>query len=410
MKKNIIILGCMDSKGQEYGFIKKHIEKTGLGTTVIDVGVIGEPLIKPDIINHEVARAAGQDLSALLSSNPTRENISPIMAEGAKKIVLDLIYKKKAHGLISCGGTQGTTLATYVMRSLPVGFPKVMVSTMAAGNTKDLVGIKDIVMIPAVADIMGLNKITKIILSEASGAISGMVKMEEEIIEGGTRQVIAITTVGITTPSAMKAKEIFIKNGFDTIVFHAVGSGGNAMENLIREGHIDGVFDLATIEVVQQMLGGYLAAAPDRMTAAVQTGTPVVFAPGAISCNTFGPVESIPEKFKGRPYAVHSAMFTNVRTNSQELVALAKEQAKRVNPAKGPVAWFIPMKGFCQYSVPGGPICDPEADKAYMETLKKELRPDIPVFVRETDINDPAFAVEMAEYLLSIMKKKGTND
>ena len=260
MKKNIIILGCMDSKGQEYGFIKKHIEKTGLGTVVIDVGVIGEPLIKPDITKYEVAEAAGHDMSKLLSSNPTREKISPIMAEGARKIVLDLISRKKAHGLISCGGTQGTTLATYVMRALPVGFPKVMVSTMAAGNTKDLVGIKDIVMIPAVADIMGLNKITKIILSEASGAISGMVKAEEETVEGGGRKVIAITTVGITTPSAMKAKEIFMKNGYDTIVFHAVGSGGNAMESLIREGHIDGVFDLATIEVVQQMLGGYLAA------------------------------------------------------------------------------------------------------------------------------------------------------
>jgi len=410
MKKNVIILGCMDSKGEEYGFIKKHIEKTGLSTTVIDVGVIGKPLIKPDIPNNEVAKAAGEDFSVLLKSGPTREKMSPVMAEGAKNIVLDLIKKGKAHGLISCGGTQGTTLATYVMRALPVGFPKVMVSTMAAGNIKDLVGIKDIIMIPAVADIMGLNKITKIILGEASGAISGMVKMKTEKVESGDKRVIAITTVGITTPSAMKAKEIFIKNGYDTIVFHAVGSGGNAMESLIREGHIDGVFDLATIEVVQQMLGGYLAAAPDRMTAAIDMKIPVVFAPGAISCNTFGPVESIPEKFRGRQYAVHSSMFTNVRTNREELIALAKEQAKRVNPAKGPVAWFVPMKGFCQYSVKGGPIYNPEADKVYLETLKKQLRPDIPVFVRETDINDPAFAVEMAEYLLKIMKKKGKNE
>jgi len=406
MKKTIIILGCMDTKGEEYGFIKKHVEKENLNTIVIDVGVIGEPVIKPDITNIDVAKAAGVDLVTLKKDNPTREKIAPIMAEGAKIIVKDLIDKKKVHGIISCGGTQGTTLATFVMRALPIGFPKVMVSTMAAGNTANLVGIKDIVMIPSVADIMGLNKITRTILAEASGAISGMVKMEAEKDEKQEKPVIAITTVGITTPGAMKAKEIFIKNGFDTIVFHAVGSGGNAMENLIREGFIDGLFDLATIEVVQQMLGGYLAASPDRMTAAVDMQIPVVIAPGAISCNTFGPVESIPEKFRGRQIAIHSPMFTNVRTNKEELIALAKEQAKRVNSSKGPIEWFIPMKGFCQYSVEGGPLYNPEADEAYFETLKKELRKDIPIHVRQLDINNPEFVTEMAQHLVSMMKQK----
>lgn len=406
MRKAVIILGCLDSKGEEYGFIKKQIEKEGIDTLLIDVGVIGEPQIRPDITNIEVARAAGADLIELKRDKPTREKISPLMAEGAKRIVLDLVNKGKVHGIISCGGTQGTTLATYVMRSLPIGFPKVMVSTMAAGNTKDLVGIKDIVMIPAVADIMGLNKITRIILREAASAISGMVKMEVEKPQGIEKQIIAITTVGITTPAAMMAKDFFIEKGYDTVVFHAVGSGGNAMENLIREGHIDGVFDLATIEVVQQMLGGYLAAAPDRMTAAIDKQIPVVFAPGAVSCNTYGPPETIPEKFKGRPIAIHSPMFTNVRTSKEELIALAKEQAKRVNSARGPVAWFVPIKGFCQYSVEGGPLYDPEADKAYLQTLKEELRSDIPIFVRKTDINDPAFALEMAEYLLKMMKGK----
>ncbi len=413
MKKTVIILGCLDSKGEEYGYIKRHINKAGLDTIVIDVGVIGEPLIKPDITNVEVAKAAGADLNKLKSDNPTREKIAPIMAEGAKKIILDLVSNgfsvdgsiKKVHGIISCGGTQGTTLATYVMRALPIGFPKVMVSTMAAGNTKDLIGIKDIVMVPSVADIMGLNKISRIILSEAAGAIVGMVKTEAEKPKEKEKKIIAITTVGITTPAAMKAKEIFIKNGYDTIVFHAVGSGGNAMENLIREGHIDGVFDLATIEVVQQMLGGYLAAAPDRMTAAIDMQVPVVFAPGAVTCNTFGPPETIPERFKGRQIAIHSPMFTNVRTTKEELIALAKEQAKRVNSAKGSLAWFIPIKGFCQYSVEGGPLYNPEADIAYLDTIKKELRQDIPVFIRETHINDPNFAIEMAEYLLKMMRE-----
>lgn len=406
MNKTVIILGCMDSKGEEYGYIKRHIEKTGLKTILIDVGVIGEPVIKPDISNIEVALSAGEDLVSLKNNNPTREKISPIMAQGAKNIVIKLIDEGKAQGIISCGGTQGTTLATFVMRSLPIGFPKVMVSTMAAGNTANLVGIKDIVMIPSVADIMGLNRISRIILAEAAGAISGMVGMEAEKAEGQGKKIIAITTVGITTPGAMKAKEVFIKNGFDTIVFHAVGSGGNAMENLIREGHIDGLFDLATIEVIQQMLGGYLAASPDRMTAATELGIPQVIAPGAVTCNTYGPPETIPEKFKGRQIAIHSAMFTNVRTNAEELQELAVEQAKRVNPAKGPIEWFIPMKGFCSYSVEGGPLYSPDADKIYVDMLKKSLRKDISVFIRDTDINDPEFATEMAEHLIKMMQSK----
>ena len=404
MDRTVAILGSMDTKGEEYGFIKKHIDKTGLKTLLIDIGVMGEPAVVPDFTNVQVAKAAGKDLEELKNDNPTREKIAPIMAEGAKNIVLGLISKNKLHGIISCGGTQGTTTATAVMRALPVGFPKVMVSTMASGNVSNFVGIKDIVMIPSVADIMGLNRISRIILGRAAGAVSGMVKIDIEKHEED-KKLIAITTVGITTPGAMKAKEIFEKNGFDTIVFHAVGTGGNAMENLMKEGHIDGVFDLATIEVVQQMLGGYLAASTDRMTVATGLGIPQVISPGAISCNTYGPPETIPEKFRGRKTVRHSSLFTNVRTNSKELVALAKEQAKRINPAKGPVEWFIPAKGFCSYSVQGGPLYDPEADRAYIDMLMNELRDDIPVHLRETDINDPEFVTEAAEHLIALLEK-----
>ncbi|MBM3705087.1 MAG: UPF0261 family protein [Actinobacteria bacterium] len=404
MKRNVVVLGSMDTKGEEYGFIKRHIEKAGLATTMVDVGVMGDPVTKPDISNTEVAEAAGYDLAELKTDNPTREKIAPIMAEGAKRIILKLISEDRVHGIISCGGTQGTTTATYVMRALPVGFPKVMVSTMAAGNTSNFVGIKDIVMMPSVADIMGLNRISRIILGKAAGAVAGMVKMDIEEKESD-KGLVAITTVGITTPGAMKAKEVLQKNGYETIVFHAVGSGGNAMENLVKEGHIDGVLDLATIEVVQQMLGGYLAASPERMTVATNLGIPQVICPGAISCNTYGPPETIPEKFRGRKLVRHSALFTNVRTNKKELIDLAREQAKRVNPAKGPVEWFIPMKGFCSYSQEGGPLYEPEADEAYVDTLTKELRKDIAVYKRQSDINDPAFASEAAEHLIAMLKK-----
>jgi uncharacterized protein (UPF0261 family) len=405
MIKTIAIIGSMDTKGEEYEFIKKHIEKTGLKVILIDTGVMGEPLTKPDISNKETAAAAGEDIDMLKKNNPTRDKIAPIMAEGAKNIVLKMLEENKIHGIISCGGTQGTTLATYVMRALPVGFPKVMVSTMAAGNIANFVGIKDIVMMPSVADIMGLNKITRAILSEAAGAVSGMVKMETEQ-KTKDKQLIAITTVGITTAGAMKAKEIFEKRGFDTIVFHAVGSGGNAMENLMKEGYIDAVFDLATIEVVQQMLDGYLAASPERMTVATNLGIPQVIAPGAVSCNTFGSPETIPERFRNRQLVRHSSLFTNVRTNTQELKELAIEQAKRVNPAKGPIEWYIPLKGFCSYSVEGGPLYNPEADKAYIETLKANLRKDIPIHLIEADINDSKFISRMAEGLIAMIKNQ----
>jgi uncharacterized protein (UPF0261 family) len=367
------------------------------------------PLFEPDFTRHDVARAAGEDFETLYDEGPTRERISPVLALGSAEIVKNLIGEDRAHGVISCGGTQGSTLAALVMKELPVGFPKLLVSTMASGNTSNLVGIKDITMMFSVADIMGLNRVSRKILGRAAGAIAGMarINVEKSVQE---RPLIAITTVGITTPGAMKAKAVFDSAGFDTIVFHAVGTGGRAMESLMKEGQINGVLDLATIEVIQQMLGGYLAATPERMTVATSLGIPQVICPGAVTCNTFGPPETIPERFRGRKLVRHSALYTNVRTKSEELRALAVEQARRVNPAEGPVEWFIPMRGFCSYSVEGGPLYDPEADKVYVDTLKKELRDDIPVHIRPLDINEPAFAVEAAEHLIDLVRNSGEKE
>jgi uncharacterized protein (UPF0261 family) len=405
MKKTIVILGCLDTKGEEYDFIRRHIHNAGCDTLTMDVGVIQPPLFTPDIDRHEVARAAGEDFDELFAKGPTRERISPVMARGAAHIVKEKIGSGKVHGIISCGGTQGSTLAALVMQELPVGFPKLLVSTMASGNTSNLVGIKDITMMFSVADIMGLNRVSRKILGRAAGAIAGMASMEIESAEV-EQPLIAITTVGITTPGAMKAKEVLGNAGFDTIVFHAVGTGGRAMESLMKEGQINGVLDLATIEVIQEMLGGYLAATPERMTVATGLSIPQVICPGAITCNTYGPPETIPEKFRGRQLVRHSALYTNVRTNAEELRALARVQAERVNQGKGPIEWFIPMKGFCSYSTRGGPLYNPEADQAYVETLKEELRQGIPLHIRDLDINDPVFATEAAEHLVAMVKQQ----
>jgi uncharacterized protein (UPF0261 family) len=328
-----------------------------------------------------------------------------VMARGAAEIVTKLLSEGKVHGIISCGGTQGSTLAALVMRELPVGFPKVLVSTMASGNTAHLVGTKDITMMFSVADIMGLNRVSRQILGRAAGAVAGMAAVTIEA-QKEEQPLIAITTVGITTPGAMKAKEVFTDAGFDTIVFHAVGTGGRAMESLMEAGQINGVLDLATIEVIQQMLGGYLAATEERMTVATRLGLPQVICPGGVTCNTYGPPETIPEKFRGRQFVRHSALYTNVRTNADELRALAEEQAKRVNPGKGPIEWFIPLRGFCSYSVEGGPLHNPEADRAYVQTLKETLRKDIPVHIRDLDINDPSFAAEAAEHLIDMVRSQ----
>jgi uncharacterized protein (UPF0261 family) len=395
----------MDTKGEEYEFIRRHIEQMGCDTLTVDVGVINPPLFEPDVTRVEVARAAGEDFETMLEEGPTRERISPVMARGAARIVKRLLSEGTVHGIISCGGTQGSTLAALVMQELPVGFPKVLVSTMASGNTANLVGIKDITMMFSVADIMGLNRVSRQILGRAAGAVAGMAVISIES-ERQERPLIAITTVGITTPGAMKAKEVLTDAGFDTIVFHAVGTGGRAMESLMNEGLIGGVLDLATIEVVQEMLGGYLAATPERMTVATNLGIPQVICPGAVTCNTYGPPETIPQKFRSRQLVRHSALYTNVRTNAEELRALAEEQARRVNPARGPIEWFIPMRGFCSYSVEGGPLYDPEADRMYVKTLKEKLRKDIPVHIRDLDINDPSFAAEAAEHVIALMQER----
>ncbi len=403
MKKQIVILGTMDTKSEEFGFVKKLIEQNGLKTLVIDVGVIDPPGLKPDVTRYEVAKTAGKDLDKLIKDGPSREVVAPIMAEGVKKILAELLSKNKAHGIISLGGTQGTSLATEVMKSLPIGIPKVMVSTVAAGDTSNLVGFKDITMINPIADIMGLNRITKKILIEAAGAVSGMARMKAGK-DQADKPLIGITNIGITTQGAIKAKEVFEKSGYETMVFHACGPGGPTMESLIKENQIDGVFDLVTVEVMQEMFDGLLFKESARMTVAAEMGVPQIICPGGID-NIFGPRDIIMKHFSGRPVIHHSTIFSNTRATAEELAKFAKEQAKRVNNAKGPIEWFIPIKGFCSYTVKGEKFYDPQADKVYVDTLKKELRKDIPVHVLDKDINDPEFATKAAERLIEIMKK-----
>jgi len=401
-KKTIIVLATLDTKGKEAQFVKEEIENRGHRVVVIDTGVVGKPYFEADISREEVAQQGDRPLSELLK-NPDRKTAAPVMAKGAKAIVTKMVREKKADGIISMGGTQGTTLATEVMRALPVGFPKVMVSTVASGNTVPFVDIKDIAMLFPVADILGLNPITKKILSNAAGAICGMAESKVRIEI--TKPLVGITTVGITTQAAIKAKSVLEGAGYETIVFHAVGTGGRAMEDLMKQGFIKAVLDIATIEVTNEMYDALLAAGPERLTTAGRLGLPQVIAPGAIAILVYGTPDTIPAKYKDRKIIAHSPKITDVRINKDEQVAVAHEIVRRLKGSKGSTVFMVPRKGYDSYSVEGMDFWELESDQAFVEVLKKELPPKIPVIERDRDINDPEFAEEMANTLIELMRK-----
>jgi len=406
--KTIVVLGTLDTKGRETKFVKDVIEKLGFKALVMDVGIIGEPFFKPDVSREEVAEAAGISFKEL-SENPSREVASPIMSRGASKLIGDMIKEGKVHGIISMGGTQGTSLATAVMRSLPIGFPKMMVSTIASGNTAPFVDIYDITMMHSVADILGLNPVTRRILSNAAHAICGMAGSEEDIRVTG-KPLVAVTTVGITTPCAMRAIELLEAHGCETIVFHAVGTGGRAMEHLMKQGVVKAVLDIATIEVTNEMYGGLLAGGEERLTVAGKLGIPQVLAPGAIAILVFGEPETIPEKCRGRKIIRHSPLITDVRVTKEEQVEVAEELARRLKHTRDPAVFMIPNKGYDSYSVEGKPFWEPESDKAFAETLKAALPSNIKVVELDYDINDPRFAEEMVNALIMLMVQKGLLD
>jgi uncharacterized protein (UPF0261 family) len=394
----IAVLGTMDTKGAEMEFVRAEIEKHGHRGLLIDSGLIGTPRGHADIGREQVATAGGSSLAELLR-NPTREVAAPIMARGAAAIVKELVAKGQIQGILSLGGTQGTTLGTFVMRQLPYGFPKVMVSTIASGNVAPFVDIKDITMMFSVTDILGLNPVSRKILSNAAGAICGMIDSDIRL-ETQDRPTVGVTTVGITTEGATKAVEVLNAAGFETIVFHAVGTGGRAMEALMKEGVIKAVLDIATIEVSNEMYHALLAAGPERLTVAAKLGLPQVLCPGAVAILVYGPPETIPLQYKDRKYIAHSPLISDIRLNRDEQVRVAREIAGRLQKNHGPCTFFIPKKGFDTYSAEGAEFWDPEADAAFVSALESELPKSVKVIERDTHINDPAFASEIATVLV----------
>ena len=405
--KTIAVLATLDTKGTEAEYLCRQIEKLNNIALVIDTGVVGTPTSEADITRQQVAQAGGTSLKTLLE-NPTREVAAPIMADGATHLVIDLVTQGKVNGIISMGGTQGTTLATKVMRALPYGFPKVMVSTMASGNVAHWVGIKDITMMFSVTDILGLNPVMRKMLANAAASICGMANVDVELKQGD-RPLVAVTTVGITTKGAMKAVEVLEAAGYETIVFHAVGSGGRAMEQMMKEGLIGGVLDYAIIEVSNEMHNALLAGGIERLTTAGKLGIPQVICPGAIEVLVFNEPETVPAKYKNRTLISHSPQITDVRLNAAEMAEVGREVARRLNHTKNEAVFMNPIGGYDSYAVEGMGFYDPEADAAFMAELKANLTSTFRVIDRDTHIEDVAFATEASELLISLIEKNDRN-
>ena len=405
MRRTIAVVVTLDTKGREADFVRAEIESHGCSALLVDIGVVGEPTAKPGITREEIAAAGGRPLSELLE-NPIRQEASPIMVRGAAKLLLERLSNGQLDGVLSLGGTQGTTSGTAIMQTLPYGFPKVMVSTVAAGDCSSFVGIKDITMMFSVSDILGLNPLTRKILSNAAGAVCGMSASRVEL--GATdegRPLLAMTNLGVLTEGATRALERFKARGYEVIVFHAVGSGGSALEQMMKDGLVGGVFDYALGEISDELFDGLRAATPERLTVAGSLGLPQVVCPGGTEhLGILVPADTVPDRWSDHKYVFHSPIILAPRLNPDEFVLVAEEMAKRLAASSGPATVMFPSEGTSRYSVPGGPLRDPEGDAAFLEALRQNLPPNAELLVRDCGAEDPAFVDEAVDRLLELVE------
>ncbi len=402
MKKTIAIVGALDTKGKEFEFLKAEIEKRGCATLVVDTGVLGEAVFEPNVSREQVAQAGGSKLSQLVERKDRGEAMT-VMTNGVAEITRKLYEEKKIDGIISMGGGGGTVIGTSAMRALPVGFPKLMVSTLASGDTSPYVGTTDITMMPSVVDVAGVNRISRRIYTNAAGAICGMVLGEIEA--GDDKPLIAATMFGNTTTAVDHARQIMEGEGYEVLVFHATGTGGQTMESLVADNYISGVLDITTTEWADEVCGGVLSAGPHRLEAAARVGIPQVVVPGCIDMCNFWARDTVPEKYVDRTLYEWNPNITLMRTTPEENQRMGKIFAEKLNAATGPVAVLIPLKGFSQLDLEGQPFYWPETIQAFITSLKSDLRQDIPVYELEFDINAPEFSRQVADTLLAMLKK-----
>ncbi|MDU0201946.1 MULTISPECIES: Tm-1-like ATP-binding domain-containing protein [Paenibacillus] len=405
MGKKAVLIGALDTKGQEFLYVKEKLEAHGVETFTVDTGVLGNPLFQPDVSADEVARAGGSSIEELRSGNDRGTAIA-VMTRGAADILIGLEQQGIVGAAFGMGGTAGTTVAATALQGLPIGVPKLMVSTVASGNTKPYIGVKDVTMMYSVVDIAGINQLSRRILSNAAHALAGMInymETEQGVVED--KVTLGMTMFGVTTPCATRVREILEERGYDLLVFHATGTGGLAMEELIKAGYIKGVADITTTELADHLVGGIFDAGPNRLEAAGITGIPQVVSVGALDMVNFGPPETVPAQFKERIFYQHNPTTTLMRTTVAENRELGRLFATKLNAGTAPTIVVFPKAGVSLLDMDSKPFEGKEERQALYEGIKEHLRSNIPMIDMEQDINDPAVADVIADNLLTLLER-----
>lgn len=400
MSKTVVLVGSLDTKGTEFAFVKELIEQEGLETLVVDFGVMGDAAFAPDIGRNEVASAGGGDM-ARLAGGDHKDEAMQVMADGLAIVIRRLFEEGRVDGVLGMGGGGNTSIATAGMRTLPVGVPKIMVSTLGGGDVSSYSGTRDITFMPSIVDVAGINSISRQIYANAAGAIAGMVKMVQPA--GDEKPLITASMFGNTTEIVGRARETLEDAGYEVLVFHATGIGGQTMESLIADGFIEGSLDITTTELADYVCNGIFSAGAERCLAASRAGIPAVIVPGCVDMVNFWGIDKVPVEYRDRNLYKWNPNMTLMRTNVDENRQMGELIAAAANEATAPVTILLPLRGVSMLDSPGGRFWDPEADLACFEAIKENLRDDIPVIEMDNNINDHEFADRCAEVLLEMM-------
>lgn len=396
----VFVFATLDTKGREAAFVRDELARAGVDAKLVDCGCLGDPVVAADVPREEVFRAAGTTLEAARARGDRGEAVTQAAA-GAAALAVRWHAQGKLTGVLGLGGSAGTTIATAAMRALPIGVPKLVVSTLASGSVGHFVGSSDLLMMNSVVDVAGINRISRAVLARAAQAMAGMAR--GEIPPGhGDRPLVAASMFGVTTPCVERARATLEKEGFEVLVFHATGTGGRTLEKLARDGMLAGVLDLTTTELADELVGGVLSAGPDRLTAAGERGIPQVVSVGALDMVNFHGIDTVPERFRGRNLHRHNANVTLMRTTPEENAKLGEEIGRKLSAAKGPVVILLPLRGVSAIDKSTQPFDDPAARAALFRGIRSSAKGPRVVEV-DAHINDPEFADRAASELLALL-------
>lgn len=399
--RSVYLLATLDTKGREAEFVRDALKRLGVASVVVvDTGCLGAPQIAADVPREAVFEAAGTTLGQAAARGDRGAAVTDATT-GAVRIVTDAHARGEVAGVLALGGSAGTSIGTAVMRALPIGVPKLMVSTVASGQTRPYIGDKDVLMLNSVVDILGINRISRTILDGAARAMAGLV-LQPQTSAAADRPLIAVTMFGVTTPCVMKARDVLESAGYEVLVFHATGSGGQAMESLIRDGEIAGVLDVTTTELADEAVGGVFSAGRDRLTAAARAGIPQIVSVGALDMVNFHTPDSVPPQFADRLFHRHNANVTLMRTTPDECARIGAEIGRKTAESRGPAEILLPLGGVSALDAPGFPFNDPEARRELFQAIR-ETAGTIPVIEVPRHINDPVFAETAANRLLALL-------